>query len=425
MKLKQLILFVAILLASCFISFTLFAQIPASGLVAYWPMNGNYTDAGPFGINGTNAGTTATADKFGVANRAMDFNNPTNTVSQVATHPVNSNLNFAAGQNFTVAFLFFIKSPWVHTGGLYDNCLNYNGYGIWIRQNGGPTTYTFQFNYRNGSLASSGITIGLWQHVTFVRNGGVLSIYLNGVLNSSGPEGTGTPSYPYPARFGTMFFEGMSPANYNPLHGRLDEFRIYNRALSALEITNLASVTLPLVLTDLSAVKKQAAIQLNWATASEQNTSHFEVERSSDGINFSTIGQVTAAGQSNSKKEYVFNDTRPMPATNFYRLRMVDIDNKFTLTRIVAVKNSTDNNTIQLFPNPVTDLLQLQIPASRRETATLSVSTLTGQVVYQRQLQLNEGNNAFSIPAAQFAPGQYYIIVNSSAGRQSLPFVKK
>lgn len=225
-------------------------------------MNGNYTDAGPNGIHGTNFSSTATTNKFGAANSAMNYNNPTTAVAQYATHPVNSNLNFAPGQNFTISFLFYINSPWLHNGGLYDNNLNYGGTGIFIWKPGANPN--FQFNYRNGSVASAQITMGVWQHATFVRNAGTLSIYINGQLNASGAEGSATPVYNYPARFGTMFFNGMTPPQYNGLHGSLDEFLIYNRALSVAEIAQLASAVLPLKLGNFSAIQTQAGVRLNW-----------------------------------------------------------------------------------------------------------------------------------------------------------------
>ena len=127
----------------CMFINTAHAQIPTSGLVAYWPLNGNFNDAGPNSINGTNVGATATADKLNAANNAIDFNNPTSTVNQYGTHPVNSNLNFSLAQNFSISFLFYLKSPFVHTVGFYDNNLNYAGYGAFLWLSGGNYQLVF------------------------------------------------------------------------------------------------------------------------------------------------------------------------------------------------------------------------------------------------------------------------------------------
>lgn len=427
MNFRSTLLLLLTVMLTCLFCFSAFSQIPTSGLVAYWPMNGNYTDAGPNGIHGTNAGSTATVNKFGAASSAMDFNNPTATVNQYATHPVNSNLSFTTAQNFSISFLCYFKSPWVHTMGLYDNNLNYFGPGIWIWQSGGAGQYRFQFNFRNGSLASTPQPLDTWMHVTCTRTSGTLRIYINGLLNATGAEGTGTPAYSYPARFGTMFFEGMFPPNYNPLHGRLDELRIYNRALSAAEIGGLAITTLPLTLGDFNAVRLNNTVQLNWHTLTEENTSYFEVERSADGAQFSSIGRVQAAGQSTDTRPYQFTDLQPLGGTGFYRLRMTDRDQTYRYSKIVAVRNMAVGNggLIRLFPNPVTSLLQWQIETERTKPARVSIQNSAGILYYQQSIRLAGGMNSNSIPLHHLPPGMYLLTVDTEEGRQSERFIKK
>jgi hypothetical protein len=109
------------------------------GMVAYYPLNGNCTDAGPNNISATNFGATATTNRAGQANSAMNFANPSSTVPQYVTHAVNANTSFGTNQNFTIAFAVFANSPFVHTGGFYDNNLNYGGPGVWFwNSNGFP-----------------------------------------------------------------------------------------------------------------------------------------------------------------------------------------------------------------------------------------------------------------------------------------------
>lgn len=424
MKLRQTILLLFLVLASCLLCFSAFSQIPTSGLVAYWPMNGNFTDAGPYSINGSNTGATATPDKFGAANKAMDFNNPGSTVVQYGTQPSNTNLNFSASQNFSIAFLFYMKSPFAHTGGFYDNCLNFGGPGVWIwAATGAPRV---QFNFRNGNVGmSTDITPGLWYHVTCVKNGSTLSIYVNGLFNASNSVGTMTPAYSTPGRFGTMFYSLQSPQEYNGLHGKMDELRIYNRALSATEIAGLASTTLPLQLGELTAVRKTNAVELNWQTLSEQNTSHFEIEKSEDGSRFSAIGSVTAAGNSSVKKDYRFTDWQPSAGTAFYRLKMIDLDNAFQYSRIVAVKNNKGPVNVDVFPNPAADVVQVQIPSDRKKKVTLSVTGMSGQVLWQSDMQVSEGTNSTSIEVLRFPPGQYLLTVSDENGKTTTPFIRQ
>lgn len=122
--------FLPTLLAALFIYTAAFAQ-PTAGLMAYWRMDGNYVDAGPNFINGTNSGSTATANNKAVANAAMAYANPAAAVVQYATHPVNANLSFGINQDFTIDFSMLTTSQ-PHAGGIYDNNLNYGGPGVFM-----------------------------------------------------------------------------------------------------------------------------------------------------------------------------------------------------------------------------------------------------------------------------------------------------
>ena len=103
-------------------SFILTQAQPVNGLVAYWRLDGNFTDAGPNFINGTNFGATATGNYASAANSAMLFLNPSGTVPQYATAS-GSLLNFGDAQDFSVDFSVYANAPFVHNGGFFDNCL--------------------------------------------------------------------------------------------------------------------------------------------------------------------------------------------------------------------------------------------------------------------------------------------------------------
>ena len=140
----------SIVIITAFCSMLAAAQPSTVGLVGYWKMDGNFNDAGPYAVHGSNFGATATTNIAAQPNKAMQFLNPSanaTTVAQWGTIPVNSNLNFTANQDFTIAFYTFINSPFVHTGGFYDNNLNYSGPGIWFWNI--STAPQIQFNYKN------------------------------------------------------------------------------------------------------------------------------------------------------------------------------------------------------------------------------------------------------------------------------------
>lgn len=420
MKFKQLLLFIVTLIISCFLSFSLFAQT-TTGMLAHFSFGGTMTNFGPANITASGVNTTYTTGRAGVPNSALQF---AGTTSSYVNFVDNGNLDFSGTTNFTVAFSFFFNGS--TTSGLVDNCLNYNGWGVWLWSTVAGT-WNLQFNYKNnsvGSAAATAFTTGVWHHVAAVRNNGVISLYIDGAFRLSAAEGSGSPSYPINMEAGSMTFGSFSPPRYNPFGGKIDELRIYNRALSAAEIAGLVPSALPLKMGDFTANKTSAGVQLNWETITEQNTSHFEIERSADGIHFTSIGTVNAAGNSTDKKYYSFTDVNPLPSANFYRLKMADIDKAFTYSRIIVFSNNAGLTSMQVFPNPVADVLQIQVPASQKETASLSITNAAGQIVLQKQVQLARGNNALSIPVQQFMPGQYYISINTASGHQSLPFIK-
>lgn len=417
MKLRQVLLFIIILLTSCFLSFSLFAQAPTAGLLCHFKFGNDMINSGPASITAAGTGTSFTTDKFGNANSALQLAGNTNSY---VTFTDNGNLDFTG--NFTASFLFYFTGT--ANSGMLDNCLNYNGWGVWCWNVNGP--WNIQFNFRNGSVGSTltQFNANTWYHVTAVRNSGTISVYLNGALKQSATEGTQTPSYPIAPIAGAMAFAAMTPPRYNPYAGKMDEIRIYNRALTTTEIAQLASFTLPLQMGEFTAVKQSAGIKLNWHTFSEQNTSHFDIERSIDGNNYTVIGNVNAAGNSTSTQYYSYTDLQAPAKTVFYRLRMVDLDGTYRYSQVVAIKNNTNLIAMTLFPSPATDVIQLQIPSERKEMAKLMIVDAAGKQVHTQSLQLNEGTNAVSIPVSHLPAGTYYLITETESGKQSGSFIK-
>jgi hypothetical protein len=421
---KQILLFTL----SLVVNSIAFCQIPTLGMQAYWPMNGNYNDVGPYNITGANTLSTATTNKIGTANAAMSFANPTATVAQYGQHALNSNVNFPIAQNFSISFSVFINSPLVHTCGLYDNNLNYGGYGAFFwNSNGFPQ---IQFYSRNNTVGTpnGAFAIGVWQHLTLVREGSTLKIYVNGVLKASGNEGATPPSYSYPGKFGTMFFNTSAPPNYNGLHGKIDEFRIYNRALIPAEITALASSALPVKLANFAATLLDNQVQLNWQTAQEQNSSHFEIERSADGRNFDMIGQVNALGNSSTLANYNHNDklnASIAALTNiYYRLKSVDVDGTFSYSKIISIHLKKTYESLLLYPNPAKDDVNVQAYFSVDAKAALQVIDIFGKVVLQKDIHVLKGRNSFQVDVSLLKSGLYHLKINENEVSLEKTFLK-
>jgi Concanavalin A-like lectin/glucanases superfamily/Secretion system C-terminal sorting domain len=387
-----------------------FAQAPTAGLVAYWPLDGNFNDASGNGINGTNIAATATANKNGLANKAMDFANPSSTaVAQSATHPITAALNFTALQDFTLTFWVYLNSTISHNVGVYDNNLNAGGYGVFIFNS--PLQMRFSWKQGQISATSSAIPLATWKHVTCVKNGTTLSIYINGVLNVSGVGGASTPSYPLPGRFGALTYTA-SPPLYNGLEGKIDELRIYNRALSAAEIN---AVVLPIKLSSFSGSLNNNKTVLNWQTEFEQNAKDFVVQRSIDNTTFENVGKVNANGNSDTISKYNFvDDVSSITASKiYYRLQSNDIDGKQTYSDIITLKKANTKTEISVYPNPVNNKIQVQAYFIKEADALVKIITSDGKIALQKTIKIQAGNNSFPIDLSNMEKGNYFLQIET------------
>ena len=387
------------------------------GMVGYFNFDGNLNNSGSASMSAGTSNTTYGTNNLGQVNKALQF---AGTTASYANITDNGNLDFSG--DFSVAFGIYLTTTAANQG-IYDNCLNYGGCGIWYF----ASDNTLRFNFKNASIgAIAALPANQWKAVCAVRSGSTIKLYVNGTQVASGTEGTTAISYPYPPVLGQMFYAGTG-GNYNPIANgsKIDEMRMYNRALSAAEVAQLAGLTLPLTLGDFSAIKNTKGVILNWETLSEVNTAYFDIERSSNGTDFVSIGSVSAKGNSSLRQLYTYTDIAPSYGVNYYRLRMVDINNSFTYSNKIAVKNNDQVIAVEIFPNPVSSVLQVQIPSKQKETVTIFITDARGRVVYKKEVQVSEGNNASGIPVSYLSNGLYQFTVESKEGKQTKSFIKQ
>jgi len=111
---------------------------------------------------------------------------------------------------------------------------------------------------------------------------------------------------------------------------------------------------LPIQLIDFeSSILENGKVKLDWATASELNFDHFDLEKSTDGLSFISIGRVKGSGTTNERHDYSFDDDFPLIGKNYYRLTSVDFDN-YRETFKVIVQNYSGEKDFQISPNPST-----------------------------------------------------------------------
>jgi hypothetical protein len=184
---------------------------------------------------------------------------------------------------------------------------------------------------------------------------------------------------------------------------------------------NESSTPLPIQLLNFTANNEQDEyVSLKWQTGMEENNDHFEIERSTDGVNFVKIITVKAVGNSNTIQSYAATDAKPAKGLNFYRLKQVDIDSRYTYSSVRLVKFGTDIAPL-VFPNPVSDIF----------TAVSGSELIREIVIYNVQgkaVQFAMGNSTdadMKVNISRLATGIYYLKVKTNTKIFQFKIVKE
>ncbi len=149
-------------------------------------------------------------------------------------------------------------------------------------------------------------------------------------------------------------------------------------------------------------------VLLEWQTLTEENSSHFEVQRSRTGIDFQPIGQVNAAGNSSEVNDYQFIDHEPYSGLSFYRLKMVDQDQTHTYSPVEQVELSVVQ-TVSLSPNPVKFTTVLRFTSEVRGDISIDLFDLKGNALNTWEKQIQPGFERVELNCAYLPTGMYII----------------
>jgi hypothetical protein len=173
---------------------------------------------------------------------------------------------------------------------------------------------------------------------------------------------------------------------------------------------------LPVKLAEFSAEKAgEKRARLFWISASEINSSHYEVERSYDAENFEKIGEVKAAGNSQNLLKYEFYDHKIEELRTqkifYYRLKMVDLDGSFEYSDIRGLNFRWDGlNGVQMYPNPTFQLLNVEIANLDYEEsgAELRVYDKEGRIVMNKNVI---GTGIETLDMSNLTSGMYQVVI--------------
>ncbi|MGG9964033.1 FG-GAP-like repeat-containing protein [Ferruginibacter sp. SUN106] len=168
-------------------------------------------------------------------------------------------------------------------------------------------------------------------------------------------------------------------------------------------------------------LQKGKTAQLHFTTDKESGTCCFDIEKSMDGFNFTVIGTVMARNIAGIQS-YNFIDNDALNKNQFYRLKIKGSNGQIVYSNIQHLQNNTATE-ILVFPNPTTDVLQLQLNKVYDKMIVQIVNS-TGQIVQQLN-NLSVLNQIIKIPVSNLPSGNYWLRLQSGAEKQVLQFVKQ
>jgi len=298
------------------------------------------------------------------------------------TTPINStnfiNGNFGAGL-FARSFLGRGKGKLV-----WETRINYNAYS------GNPITNSTLFTAQQGTYTNLGLA-------------GVELKNIVAKLLGSG-----------------IYTKIRARVKYDPVTAITGQVYGPWRNVSAIiDANKLGVLPIELISFDAAWLQKGKTARLDFKTDKENGICCFNIEKSSDGFNFYSIGTMPAKNVSGIQS-YTFFDANATGKKQFYRLKIKGIAGQNEYSNIQQLQNNAATE-ILVFPNPTTGVLQLQLNSSF-DKMNVQIINSAGQLV--KQLSVPASNQVISIPVHHLAPGKYWLHLQSGGEKQVLQFVK-
>jgi hypothetical protein len=181
--------------------------------------------------------------------------------------------------------------------------------------------------------------------------------------------------------------------------------------------SDLTNVTLPIELISFEGITQEQSIQLSWLTETEHNSSHFEIEKSNNAQDFEKIGQINSTGNSTTTRIYHFEDTEPYNGSNYFRLKMVDLDGKIDYSKIINIQYE-NYDEIKVYPSLVSNLLTIEIPYNFN---TIYIMNSSGQLMKS----IKTVSRRLDISVNDLPAGLYFLKVGEKEITKTIRFVKK
>lgn len=311
--------------------------------------------------------------------------------------PTGDGINYApiamtAPSNTSDAFTAeYFNAPYTNTTSLGSGLdhVSVNEYWILNRSNGtSSVSVTLYWNkYRHGGITSlSDLRVARWSGSQWVNhgNGAVTGDVIAGSVQSSAAITDFSP------------FTLGSSSTLNPL---------------------------PVSLISFDAQPLSGAVKLVWATSNEENNDKFIIEKSYNAVEWSSIGEVKGAGNSDVVNNYALLDAQPQIGIQYYRLKQMDANGQFSYSEIKPVRFDRNGEVkLSVYPNPSSGFLSVNLPSNENEDANVRVLNALGQVV----LEVEHISGAFvNLDLSQLSSGIYSVEVAYDGSIQNVKIIKQ
>jgi hypothetical protein len=273
------------------------------------------------------------------------------------------------------------------------------------------------------SLTSPTLAVGTYWIGLNVTNGGGTVNYMNFSCSETYNSGSDRWTSPIIDNTGNNIMQGVTGAFGNEIKNQGSVFNIrfsYDTPYNCTRLLICAasgSCPTPVEFIRFDAIPANGVVDLSWITATEKNSSYFSVEKSLDGVTFTSIGKVDAAGNSSSVKQYAFRDKNAaVSGVVYYRITEYDIDGESTHSNIRSIKNISDSD-ISVVPNPSNGNFTVTVDGGGQNTSlSLIVYNTLGQIVYQSSDKNNGGSNYSKNIDIQNLPSGVYVLHLTTSG---------
>ena len=348
-------------------------------------------------------------------------------------------LDFSVGSTFTTAISYTAPSLDLNTttSGL-DNVTSMIAPDVKNFTSGssnivhlGPTLDNLKLNFStsqildgtNEKLLISGATSGGSVSLNFTNAQAIPNVVLGGITYAVSATVLGGK--------GILIFtkSGGGTLTLAQVESLLDAFQYQNAATNAAKAWRYFNVTtlagsfetplaqfqvnidnvLPVELTLFSSNCDNDYSFISWQTASEHNSASFILERSADGTQWDEIIEMDAAGNSNSKIDYQYEDFESYRFVGYYRLIQIDIDGKESIYGPISSLCAVDEMNISLYPNPTENDFDIKIEADQEGSYTVSFEMEDGKILDQFEINLTKGMNLIPMQYEGLNSGIYRI----------------